>query len=156
MRRILRTTGFGDTARIGIKRDARGIQCGIRFADHLDRRAEIIAKGAGGLGLRHKACTHLGDQCGGILQRINHLMRWRHMRDALRHGIRPKPEQRALRVKALGDRPHQHRDQHAVLHLFAKPAEFDLAGAEAGVIRLGQIAGDLVVGQARANSSGFK
>jgi hypothetical protein len=61
-----------------------------------------------------------------------------------------------LRMKALGNRPHQHRDQHAVLHLFAQPAEFNLAGAEARVIRLCQIAGDLIVCQARPDSSGFK
>ncbi len=39
----------------------------------------------------------------------------------------------------VADRPHQHRDQHAVLHLFAQPAEFNLAGAEARVICLRQV-----------------
>jgi hypothetical protein len=42
----------------------------------------------------------------------------------------PQPVQRALRREALGHGPHQHRDQHAVLHLLAQAAELDLAGAE--------------------------
>jgi hypothetical protein len=42
------------------------------------------------------------------------------------------------------------------LHLFAKPAEFDLAGAEGRIIRLRQVARDLVVCQASTDSGGFK
>jgi hypothetical protein len=43
----------------------------------------------------------------------------------------PQPEQRACAWKRSAIGPHQHRDEHAVLHLLAEAPELDLAGPEA-------------------------
>jgi hypothetical protein len=63
----------------------------------------------------------------------------------------PQPEQRALLVEPLGDGADQHRDEHTVLDLLAEAAELDLASPQRGVVRLREVASDLVVGEARAD-----
>ena len=127
---VLGGAGLRDAARIAVERQAGLVEQGIGLADHLDHLAEVVAEGADRLGLRHEAGADLRDQRRGVLQRVDHLVRRRDVRQALGHLGAPKPEQRTLRVKAIRDGPHQHRDQHAVLHLLAEAAELDFARAQ--------------------------
>ena len=61
-------------------------------------RSEIaLAKGAHRLGLRHEAGTQLRDQRGGVLEWVDHLVRGRDVRQAVRHLGAPNPKRRALR-----------------------------------------------------------
>ena len=73
----LGVAALGNAARIAVEGEARLVEQGIGLADHLHHLAEVVAEGADRLGLRHEAGAHLRDQRGGVLQRVDHLVRRR-------------------------------------------------------------------------------